>query len=712
MRFICIIALFITLAHNLTGQSNYRLIKDTTDSNSIANKVQKIREIEILSNAKSTNLSGGGNGQSIKVDELKKIPNILGDADPFKSLQLMGGISQAGDASANMIVRGGNNDQNLVLFNGASIQNPTHVLGLFSVFNPDLIDQMKYYKTAIPAEYGSSLSSVVDIKTLSNPNKALNIDGNIGLIASRVSIRLALTDKFSIYGSHRASYIGKTAIPLLVKAGIDRRLAENVFEFYDSNLGFNYSISRKTKLSGHMYYGNDKIVISDNERFSISDNNSHWGNKVFVLQLNHVFSENFSMSHNLNYSEFRLRSGINWMTNFYNLQSKIANYNYKTDFVYLKNKHALKAGFETLLANIMPGTVSIWDQNATNNTNTQPQWMHRNSIVSVYVRDEWEHGPLQLNVGVRTSVYIPKQLNAVANNEAEQNNINFGGLEPRMFGRLLLNSNSSIKLSASKHYQFINRIPIINFGIPLEIFAPVTNTIKPSSVWHFSGGYFRNFDANKWEFSTELYYKNYNNLIEYGGNIDKIINSSEAINEFYFGKGKSFGTEVFLRKNTGKVTGWVSYALGWSYRHFDKINNAKPYFANNDRRHDLSLVLMYEATKRLSFSSTFSYASGSRLNLPRSWFVIDNKVILEYSNYNAFKMPDYHRLDVAVNYKLKPIKNIKSELNLAVYNIYNRANPFSIYFSTKSENENSFDFKIKMAYLLPILPSISWTFHI
>lgn len=690
------------------AQQKQVLIKDTTDSNSIVNKVQSIREIEVRSRMATANIKSGSSGLVIDVTELRKLPNIVGDADPFKALQYMGGISQAGDASANMNVRGGNNDQNLVILNGSYIQNPTHVLGLFSVFNPDLIDQMRYYKTGIPAEYGGRLSSVIDIKNFSNIPPKAHIDGSVGLISSRIALKVPLSKRFSLYASQRGSYIGAFVIPMLLKAGINEKLAQNDFEFSDTNAGFNYVITPSTKLTGHFYSGQDRIRISQSVKFAIDDNNSRWGNRVLGLQLNHVFSEKFSMAHAVNATEFYLQSNVNWLTTNYSLNSQNSVLNYKTDFIYLFKNHTFKTGLETSLNQTLP--VKISQAVEAPEVPVPMSAFFKNSDVAWYIRDEWERGNLLLNIGLRAGINIAFPYNTTPDTEQIAKSMFYGGLEPRLFVRWLLDEQSSLKLTATRHFQYLSRVPVVNFGVPLEILVPVSVVGKPSSLWHFSGGYFRNIFDNKWELSAELYYKSFSNLIEYGGNLNDLFSEQQSLSKMFTGKGWAYGAEFLAKKNAGRFTGWLSYTLGWNYRQFDNINQGKPFFATNDRRHDFSVIGMYQLSDNINFSTTFVYATGSRLNLPRSWFVVDNKVVLEYSGYNSFLMPAYNRLDIAMNYKLKPIYNIKSELSFAIYNLYNRANPFQVYYNTYNVADSK-DFKIKMSYLIPILPSISWTFH-
>ncbi len=703
--------IILFIVHTAYSQQKYQVLKSAKDSNSIVLKVQSIPELEVNSRQPLSNIKSSSMGVSIDVKELKKLPNVIGDADPFKSLQYMGGISQAGDASGNMNVRGGDNDQNLILLNGSSVESPMHVLGLFSIFNPDLIDQMQYFKSGVPAEYGGKLSSVIDIKNFANTSSKLEIDGNVGLIASRLSIKSTLSNSFSVYAAHRVSYIGTVVMPMLVRFGVDSLLSQNNFDFSDTNFGFNYRLSANTKLSGHFYTGKDMIKISENAKYSVGDNSSQWGNRVWGFQLSHLFSDKFSMSHSLNSTHFNLSSKFNWLTRPYQVSSQKSAFNFKSDFLYILKNHKLKAGIDLSATKLLPFYIDIDMSDMLTQTATYSQ----STDAALYIRDEWEIGKLLLNAGLRANLHLSyfdsKLPTPITFSEDKMLQQAYFGLEPRFSGRVMLSSESSVKVAATKHFQYSNRLQLIKLGLPIEIYIAASDKIKPSSLWHYSAGYFRSINQNNWEMSLEAYYKSYSNLLEYGGNLNNFFSGAKIDNALETGRAYAYGAEFMLRKNGEKFNGWLNYTLGWNYRKFDAINNGLPYLATNDRRHDLSLVGLYKINKRLDISAKFVFASGNRLNLPRSWYIVDNNIVLEFSEYNSFNMPNYHRLDASLIYKLPAWRKLKSEINFSVYNLYNRANPFQVQYST-SGTDGKFDYKIKMYYLIPVLPSISWTFHL
>jgi hypothetical protein len=690
------------------GQEKLNLTADTIKQSNWSQKNVNIQEVQVTGKLSDANIKSGSTGIFIDVKQLRQLPKFAGESDPYKALQYMGGVSQSGEANSGLYVRGGNNDQNLILLNGTMIQNPTHVLGMFSVFNPDLIGQMRFVKSGMPAEYGGRLSSIVDISTLNNIPQKIDVKGSLGIISSRLSVQIPISSKFAVYASWRGSYLSTTVLPLLSSFGLDSTLTQNKYEFWDTNAGFIYSLSSKTRLTGHFYVGKDDFKIGEFRDLSLKGNSTSWKNTTFALQLNHVFNEKWSMNHQLNYSRFQIKTSLNWFSSNQNIESQLKNLNYKTEFFHVvNNKHNLKFGTELTYNDAMPNYISS-DSILPNEINTKHNLIH-SAQLTVYGRDEWTTGKWQFNIGMRANIYahIGPYTDFEDNNDLTYDNNRiiktYSGVEPRFFSRYSINSNSSIKAAVSRHIQYLNQIPIFSVGIPMDLQIPSSLYVKPQGSWHFSSGYFLNLDQNKWVMSTEVYYKNLENQLEFNnGKVGTFSNGMYEKN-LLSGKGWTYGLELKLSKNYGKFTGWISYNLAWNYRQFDQINNGIAFLARQDRRHDISVIGMYELNKRWHLSTVFVYATGSRLNLPLSWFIIDNKYVLEYGKYNAFEMPPYHRLDFSVNYKLKPWFGIESEIDFSIYNLYNRSNPFQVFFNPGAQ-------KIMMNYLLPIIPSISWNF--
>ena len=716
MKINFLLIILLGLSSQVFSQEKHKLIKDSTDASSITKKIFEIQELEVKASLTDANIKSGSTGLSINIKDLKQLPTLVGESDPYKALQYMGGVSQAGEASAGLYVRGGNNDQNLILLNGSLIQNPTHVLGIFSVFNPDLIEKMTFIKSGIPAEYGGRLSSVVDINTFNNIPQKFKVDGSIGLISSRIATQIPISHNFSLYASLRGSYISSLILPTLTHFGIDTLLTQNKYEYWDLNAGFIYQLARKTKLSGHFYTGRDDISVMPLSRFLFDKNATYWQNTASGIQLYHFFNEKWSMNHQLNFSKFELAANIDLFKSYNELSTQLKTFNYKFDFFNFKGKHNIRFGSEFTYNMASPHFVKV-DSVVPIEVDNQHNDIYSGQV-AIYFRDEINLKNWQFNVGLRANLYSHlgpyTDYNDSGNTLFAQNKVikTYVGLEPRFFMRYLFANQSSLKISTSRHIQYLNQIPVFSFGIPADLQLPASLKVMPQTSWHFSGGYFRNFSDNAWETSIELYYKTLQHQLEFKSGITESFTNGNIEKNLLVGKGWSYGTELKIRKNTGKLTGWIAYNLAWAYRQFDQINQGKVFLARNDRRHDISVVSMYELNKRWSFSSLFVYATGNRLNLPLSWFVIDKNIILEYGHYNAFEMPAYHRLDLSASLKLKPKKTFRSELNFSIYNVYNRANPFQIIFDTKSSGLNKLDFKYKMSYLMPIIPSVSWVFHL
>ena len=703
--------IFIGSIQCIQAQNNHIITSDTLVSKSISRKIIDINEVQVIGRLKDANLTAGSTGINIDVKQLSKLPKFAGESDPYKALQYMGGVSQAGEGSSGLYVRGGNNDQNLVLLNGTMIQNPTHVFGMFSVLNPDLISQMRFIKSGIPAEYGGRLSSIVDINTTNTIPEKTQLKGSVGLISSRLSTQIPLSSKFSIYASLRGSYISSIVLPILSLVGIDSTLTQNKYEFGDANAGFIYKLSARTKVAGNFYKGKDEFNIGKAKKINPNGNSTFWGNTAAGIQLNHIINDKWSMNHQLNYSKFHIQSSFDWSNTIQatTLESQFENISYKADFFHISGNHQVKFGTELTYNAAIPNfvhsdSISPLEINNEHNDISSTQ-------LTLYARDEWTLGKWQVNLGLRANVYA--HIGSYTDFKDEGNVIyskntiikTYYGLEPRLFSRYSINSLSSIKISATRHFQYLNQIPVFSIGIPADLQIPASLYVKPQISWHFSSGYFRNFSDNNWEFSCEIYYKTLQNQLEFKNGIANNFSNGMFEKKLLVGKGWTYGSEWKLSKNCGKLTGWITYNLAWSYRQFDQINNGNPFLAHNDRRHDVSVIGMYELNKRWSFSAVFVYATGSRLNLPLSWFIIDNNYVFEYGKYNAFEMPAYHRLDISANYKLKPWHGIDSDFNFSVYNLYNRANPFDVFYSAKTQS-------IKMTYLLPIIPSVSWTFRL
>lgn len=697
----------------LTAQEKHVLLRDSADERSITKQTFQIRELEVKARLADHNIRSGSTGITFEPKLLELLPRVAGESDPFKAIQYLGGVSVTGEANSGLYVRGGNNDQNLILFNGALIQNPNHVLGIFSVFNPDIVESMNFMKAAIPTEYGGRLSAVVDVESKKNIPDSMEVSGNLGFISSKLAVSLPLSRNFAVYASGRTSYLGKTVLPVMTKLGVDSLLTGNSYEFWDLNAGFTLMTKNANRLSGHFYKGKDEIKINQLKKIVLDENNTGWSNTSAGLEYFIRKDEHTSFTQRLNFSKFEISTAMNWYGSDYSIQSDFSQLHYNAGLFKIIRNHKLKAGLDLFLYQSNPHFINA-DSAALYSIISKRRSIYATQQ-TIYLRDEWERGPWQFNLGVRLNHYqhfgpYSHWVNDGEKTENTGKNLkNYVDFEPRLFARYLLAHNASLKISASRMVQYLNQVPISNFGIPADLNLPAGLYVLPQKSWHFSGGYFVNLWDNDLEFSAEIYYKTLENQLEFTSSLGNLFSEIPLEQNLLKGRGWSYGMDSKLKFSKGNFTSWVNYNPGWSYRQFDQINDGLPYLANNDRRNNLSVVLVYHLNPRLDFSAVFVYADGNRLNLPLSWYVIEKKIIFEYGKYNAFQMPAYHRLDFSANYKLKTKGHLKSELNLSVYNVYNRANPYNVYFNTTDEQGNQ-TLKLKMAYLLPIIPSLSWKF--
>ena len=686
--------------------------QEATKQDSLEKTTRMIRQVEVNAQSSDDNIRSGSVGSLIDVKEVKLLPKFLGESDPYKSLQYLGGVSQPGEGSGALYVRGGNADQNQVIFNGSTVHTSNHILGIFSIFNSDVVDQMRFVKSGIPAEYGNKLSSVVDINTSTNIPEKTALNGSIGFILSRLAIKIPIKNRFCMYGAVRGSYLSYTVLPMLRQLKIDTAYTNSRYDFYDINTGFIYKYNNRSIFSGHFYTGNDAIQVGNFKRaVNFNRNVTDWTNLAFSTHFNRIFTATYSMHMQLSYSGFRLMSTLNWLGSFNELQTRKKVLNYRCDFLQLHHGHSIKYGANLDFNYLIPKR-SFGDSLLPIDYNKQYK-VCRNVLGSIYLRDEWSVGDWQYNLGVRLNGYLSMADQNLQNEQSYKLSPTCfrTTIDPRMYVRYRISDDQSLKASIMRMTQFNSQVPVFSMGVPFDVLISANEKIAPLSSWQYSMGYFKNFSNNKFETSVECYYKSMNHLLEYNNSITSSILSNVEDDNLLRGNGWASGAEFTGHYTSGNWSGWITYNLGWTRRQFDGINAGESYFAQNDRRHDLSLALIYKQKQRWSFSALFVYATGSRLNLPVSWYIINNNVIWEYKKYNSFQLPDYHRLDLSATYQLKPIAGIRSEINFSIYNAYNRANPYQVFFSTITSGK-AYDFKIKMAYMLPIIPSFSWIFHI
>ena len=712
------------------------LTKDVRLDIELGGNIQDIESVVVKGKAED-NVKSTKIGQiELDIDEIKTLPAFMGEVDIIKTIQLLPGVSSASEGGQGFYVRGGGPDQNLVLLDEAVVYNAAHLFGFFSVFNADAVKSVNLIKGGMPANFGGRMSSVLEVNMNEGNNKRFRVKGGIGAISSRLTLEGPIVkDKGSFIISARRTYIDvimKLAIP------DDSPFAGTSYFFYDFNLKANYKLGDKDRIYLSGYYGKDLFSFGNVEDDFQVD--MPWGNGIAALRWNHLFSSKLFMNVTATYSNYLFKFGSEQDQFKFEMKSGIEDLGGKVDFTYFPNTlHKIKFGAHYTHHTFTPIGVSAQSEDVVFDTGLAQKLQSHES--AVYVLDEFDVSEnFRLNAGLRYSTFQhvgPFTRYIKGDISTPDSTIEYGknelikfyhGLEPRVSLRWMLKDRSSIKAGYSYNYQYVHLTSLSAVSLPTDIWYPTTNIAQPQKGWQGSLGYFRNFAENAYESSVEVYYKGMKNLIEYkegalpGDNVN-----DKTDNLLVFGKGQSYGVEFFVKKVSGKFTGWIGYTLSKTERTFEDLNNGESFAAKYDRRHDLSVVLSYKLNKRWIFSSAFIYATGNTLTLPSSWYIQGQDLLFNYGERNSTRMAPYHRLDISATWYSKEFKEVKDEKTgeitqvkkrfrsnwaFSVYNVYNRANPYFLYV----DNDGDFlsgDFKIsvKQVTLFPIIPSVTWNFE-
>ena len=699
----------ITLSAN--RQLNFLLVPKASTS----------QEVVVYGRRRDENVKNTQMGRfDLSVAKVKALPVLLGEVDLLKTLQLLPGIRNAGEGNTGLYVRGGGPDQNLIILDDAVVYNTGHLFGFFSVFNADAIKNVTLIKGGMPAQYGGRLSSVLDVAMKDGNANKLQVDGGIGLIASRLSIQGPLKkDKASFIVSARRTYIDVLVKPFIPKSS---QFSGSGYYFYDLNTKVNYKISEKDRLYLSGYFGKD-VFDFRNTRRSFSAN-IPWGNATATLRWNHVFDRKLFANTTLVYNKYNF--AFNASQNNFNIRlaSGIKDLNAKVDFDYYPApQHKIKFGglytHHLFTPNILSGNQDSTEFKPNNANNKYA------NEAALYIQDDWElSDKFKINLGLRYSSFKQVGPYTKYTEDANGNKLDsthygrgekiktYGGFEPRVTLRYAIDDRSSVKASVTRNLQYIHLVSNAGSTLPTDLWVPSTYYVQPQIAWQYATGFFKNFKDNMYETSLELYYKNMQNQIEYKEGYTPSLSDPEK--QFVFGRGWSYGAELYIGKNKGRLTGWLGYTLSWTYRKFPQLNGGEQYFAKYDRRHDLSVVSSYELNKKWKLSAVFVYGTGNATTLPERFYIINGVLTQEYSRVNQYRLPAYHRLDFAATYT--PIHKRKRKIQgswvFSVYNVYNRANPYFIYFDqTGSPYNNTLKVEARKVSLFPVIPAVTWNFH-
>jgi len=669
---------------------------------------EKLEEVVVQGTRGDANIRSSEMSIShLNMKEVVNIPVLFGEQDVLKTIQLLPGVQSAGEGSTGFYVRGGDAGQNMILLDEAPVYNPSHLLGFFSVFNSDAISDVKLYKGGIPAEYGGRVSSVLDVRMKNGDMKKISISGGLGLISSRLMLEGPIKkDKGSFVISGRRTYAD--VFLLFAK---DTLIRNNTLFFYDFNLKANYKIGKNDRFYLSGYFGRDVFLFQN--RFGLN-----WGNVTGTIRWNHLFNNRLFLNSSFIYSNYNYTIGLQEDESKLDIQSAILDFNWKEDFQYYLNpENTIKFGGKINYHNFLPGVVTSQGNFQINDLKLSEKHALETAlyISHKYKPAEW----LSLNYGLRIPVYWmvgPGDIYSYDGSGNVQDTTHFESLkpivryatlEPRFSANFNAGPVASVKVSYNRISQYIHLLSNSTSESPTDIWIPSSPIVKPQLVNQFAAGYFRNFKENEWETSVELYYKGMKNQIDYKNGADILLNE-QVESQLEFGNGRSYGLEFFVKKNRGKLHGWVSYTLARSLRKFENINGGNYYPARQDRVHDLSIVGIFDLNERWSVSGTWVYFTGNAVTFPSGKYTIEGKTVNYYTERNGYRMPNYHRLDVSATYTNKKKRKSKSSWNFSVYNVYARKNAWAINFEP-DEKDPSKTNAVRLS-LFSIIPSITYNF--
>jgi outer membrane receptor for ferrienterochelin and colicin len=653
---------------------------------------------------------------SLPVSQVKNIPALLGEKDVMKALQLMPGVQKGREGTAGLYVRGGGPDQNLLILDDAVVYNANHLFGFFSVFNGDALKSIELTKGGFPARFGGRLSSVVEMQMKEGNKEKFHGEAGIGLLSSRLTLEGPLKKGVSSYLiSARRSYADAILRPL--SGGSFPTLY-----FYDLNMKVNYEFGQKNRLYLSGYFGRDVFDFKSKSFDRTSENNDgfNWGNATTTLRWNHLFSEKIFNNTSLIFTNYNFKVYNEETTDKgnYLLQysSGIRDFTFKSDFDFLPSaQHSIRMGLILTAHRFTPSAIVLKDTRIDLN-NTKSTFTDAVET-AIYVEDVWRaNEKLSMNAGLRLSNFNVKSKS-------------YFNLEPRFSGSYKINEDLAIKASYARMNQYIHLLSNSGLGLPTDLWVPATDRIAPQTSGQFAVGIAKDFTKKNLSLTVEGFYKNMNNIIDYKEGANFLLldlgPDAQKLSEIDWqdnvtsGKGRAYGIEVMLQRKVGRLSGWVGYTLSRIIHQFDEINKGQEFAPRYDRRHDLSIVGIYQLNSKITLSTTWVYGTGNNITIPIAQSRVNGysndlngRVKVQYyGERNAFQAAPYHRLDVAVKFH-KQKKRGERTWEVGVYNAYNRINPF--YYQSRQSydftTQTSGDTKLYRRGLFPAVPSVSYNF--
>ncbi len=669
--------------------------------------IQSLKRVTV-SSKKLSNIRGSQMGvQKIDIKTIKQIPMLFGEADILRAITTLPGVKTVGEASTGFNVRGGSADQNLILFNDATIYNPSHFFGLFSAFNPEVVNSVELYKSSIPANYGGRLSSVLDINSREGNKKEFTGSAGIGPLTSRLNIEGPLV-------KDKSSFIlgGRTTYSNWLFKYLPDDYKNSAANFYDINLITTHELDKNNTLYFTAYLSNDKFNLNSDTTYS-------YGNKNLSLKWKHTYNAKLNSIISIGHDQYNYEIGSQKLPlNAYKLAFDIQQTNFKAHFNYFyNNKHSFDFGINSILYNLHPGN---FDPNGSQSLVKPDHIQAEQGLESaLYFSDHYTvNAKFKIDAGIRMSMFNamgPGDINVYANGVPRTENSiistthydngkiikTYGGPEVRLGFRYVFDETFSIKGGFNTQRQYIHSLSNTTAMAPTDIWKLSDPNIKPQIGSQFSLGLYKNLRSNTIETSVEVYYKDIKNYLDYKSGAVLVMNhhiETDVIGT----KGKAYGVELLLKKVTGKLNGWISYT--WSRILLQQndpaagelINNGDPYPANYDKPNDVTVVANYKFSHRVSISLNGNYSTGRPITLPVGLFDYGGSMRTLYAARNSYRIPDYFRTDFSMNiegnHKVKQL--FHNSWSIGVYNLTGRKNPYSVYYVSEGGHVNGYKLSI------------------
>lgn len=657
----------------------------------------------VVSNSRS-NASKNYNSNAMSVidlsmEEVRALPALLSENDVLKAVQLLPGIQSVEGAATGYYVRGGSSDQNLILLNDAVIYNPFHAAGFISIFNGDIVEDITIHKGAFPSSHGGRISSMLNVETRDPSLDKVSGSAGIGMVTARLTVDVPLVkDKLGLTVSGRGFYSYE-----LAKAFLSDEVSQDLptYYFYDAFAQMVWKPGLKDEVKAYYYQGKDQVAFQDVSTQDSAAFDIPWTNRATGLSWQHQFSDNVISRVSFYHSDYFFKFATDLASESRSLQTGISEFGGRLNINHKIWNHLLDYGFEIKHQSITP-EVTRDVNGGQNNTVTRVADVRKRYTpiqFAAYINDDWN---ITENIGVNFGVRMP-----VFND----NSTTYLALNPQVVLKWKVHATGSIKASYSYSSQFIHLLVNSTATTPLDLWVSSSDVVKPQNGHSAVLGYFQNFADQKYEFSVEGYYKHLNNQIEYAEGIE-VFSDSDIEQKLLFGKGWTAGAEFFIRKRTGKFTGFAGYTLSWAKRQFDELNGGKPFDYKYDRRHDLTISGTYNITDKWSVSALFVVGSGQALTVPTAYLYTpkgqgNGTFVYDYGDRNSYRLRPYHRMDLSIKYSGVK-KRVQSHFKFDIYNLYNQKNSFFVLLDTRENDFGQNEIYLRDYSLIPITPSISY----